>query len=177
MKVIEPGHVYQLDTLDGAAPNRLVFVNREPGTEHAGTQTQEVLRTAIDALSCLIDRTNHCDGCLRWEGNDRIIKALSEAQRQMRLAILHHEARALERKLDRGDLKPEGVPVGADGHFVRCGIVQFDRLVGDPSSLTCHYPAGHKNGHSWQCWKPCENSSGTAMTGCIRPAGHEGACW
>lgn len=117
MRVIEPGHVYELDTLDGEAPNRLVFVNREPGTEHPGTQTQEVLRAAIDALEVLIDRTNHCDGCVRWEGNDRIVKAMSEAQRQMRLALLHHEARAMERKLDRGDLKPEAVPVGTDGHF------------------------------------------------------------
>lgn len=117
MKVIEPGHVYELETLDGAAPNRLVFVNREPGTEHAGTQTQEVLRTTIDAVECLIDRTNHCDGCVRWEGNDRIIKALSEAQRQMRLALLLHEQRAMERKLDRGDLEPEKVPLAPDGHF------------------------------------------------------------
>ena len=118
MKVIEPGHVYDLDTLDGdGKPVRLIFVNREPGTEHAGTQTQEVLRAAIDALECLIDRTNHCDGCVRWEGNDRIVKAMSEAQRQMRLALLHHEARALERKLDRGDLKPEKLITDKDGHF------------------------------------------------------------
>lgn len=118
MKVIEPGHVYELATLDGEAPNRLVFVNREPGTEHAGTQTQEALRTTIDVMECLIDRTNHCDDCIRWEGNDRIVKALAEAQRQMRLALLYHEQRAMERKLDRGDLEPEKTALGPDGHFV-----------------------------------------------------------
>jgi hypothetical protein len=117
MKVIEPGHVYELATLDGEAPNRLVFVNREPGTEHPGTQTQEVLRTIIDALEALIDRTNHCDGCLPWPGNERIIKALTEGQRQSRLALLFHEQRAMERKLERGELAPETAPVAADGHF------------------------------------------------------------
>ena len=86
MKVIEPGHVYELDTLDGATrtPMRLTFVNRE-GTPHSGTQTQEVLRVIIDMLDALIDRTNHCDACLRWEGNDQIVKHMSEAQRRARL--------------------------------------------------------------------------------------------
>ncbi len=125
MRVIEPGHIYDLNVLDGAAETvtmlRLTFVNREDGTEHPGTQSQEVLRVAIDMMEVLIDRTNHCDGCIRWEGNDRIIKALSESQRQMRLALLHHEQRALERKLSRGDLQPEKLPTGADGHI---GVVK-----------------------------------------------------
>jgi hypothetical protein len=118
MKPIEPGHIYELNVLDGdGKPQRLVFVNREEGTEHPGTQTQEVLRMTIDMLACLIDRTNHCDACLRWEGNDKIIKALSEAQRQMNLAILFHEQRVLERKYAKGDLTPATVPTGTDGHF------------------------------------------------------------
>lgn len=118
MKVVEPGHIYELKQLDGnGEPLRLVFVNREEGTEHPGTQTQEVLRMEIDMLSCLIDRTNHCDACLRWEGNDRIIKAMSEAQRQMRLALLYHEQRVLERKMEKGHLHPETQAVGSDGHF------------------------------------------------------------
>lgn len=117
MRVIEPGHVYELDVQDGGDRQQLVFVNREEGTEHPGTQTQEILRVLVDAAECLIDRTNHCDACLRWEGNDRIVKALSEAQRQMRLALLFHEQRALERKFERGDLVPDEIPVGEDGHF------------------------------------------------------------
>jgi hypothetical protein len=118
MKVIEPGHIYDLNTLDGdGKPLRLTFVNRELGTEHPGTQTQEVLRTIVDLLSCLIDRTNHCDACLRWEGNDKIIKSLSEAQRQATLAILHHEQRVMERKFDKGELDPSNFPTAEDGHF------------------------------------------------------------
>ena len=117
MKVVEPGHIYELTVLDGDDPMVIRFVNREIGTEHSGTQTQEVLRAQIDSLEVLIDRTNHCDNCLPWIGNERIIKAMSEAQRQLRLALLYHEQRVLERKLERDGWKPEMVAVAEDGHF------------------------------------------------------------
>jgi len=103
MKVIEPGHIYQLQHLDGSGAGILVFVNREPGTEHEGVQTQEILRA-------LIDRTQHCDACLRWDGNDKIIHHL-------RMALALHESRAIERKTEKGELKPEAVTLGSDGHF------------------------------------------------------------
>jgi len=103
MEIIEPGHVYQLASFDGEADVQLVFVNRE-ATPHPGTQTQEVLRA-------LIDRTQHCDKCLRWEGNDKIIHHL-------RMALVLHEARALERKTEKGLLNPEKVVTSYDGHFV-----------------------------------------------------------
>ncbi len=54
MKVIDPGHEYELDSLDGAYYQCLRFVKREgghyPGNVgyHAGTTTQEVLRALID---------------------------------------------------------------------------------------------------------------------------------
>lgn len=113
MQVIEPGHVYKLNWLDekpggsGAADNLLIFVNREDGTQHPGTQTQEVLRA-------LIDRTRHCDRCLRWLGNDLIIKHLQ-------MALVLHEARAFERKIEKGILLPEYVQTGPDGHFALAG--------------------------------------------------------
>lgn len=118
MNIVEPGHVYDLDWLDGEPEvmtnpdlacgsehpeNRLIFVNREEGTEHGGTQTQEVLRA-------LIDRTMHCDNCLRWPGNDEIIYHL-------RMALVLHEARALERHVEKGESEPERAPTGRDGHF------------------------------------------------------------
>lgn len=123
MEIIEPGHIYRLRWLDahpltlgsrkvieGDGPvitssvteGDLVFVNRE-NNPHGGTQTQEVLRA-------LIDRTMHCDNCLRWEGNDKIIYHL-------RMALALHEARALERKVEKGLFRPEQVPVDVDGHF------------------------------------------------------------
>jgi hypothetical protein len=111
MKIIEPGHIYELNWLDckPQSPdwqyirdNKLVFVNRE-ATPHPGTQTQEVLRA-------LIDRTRHCDNCLRWPGNDLIIQHLQ-------LALVLHEARALERKTIKGIIKPERIATSVDGHF------------------------------------------------------------
>ncbi len=110
MKVLERGHIYELNFLDvGDKPiptspsNHLSFVNRERGIEHMGTQTQEVLRA-------LIDRTKHCDNCLRWVGNDLIIEHL-------RMALVLHEARALERKTIKGIIVPENIMTGHDGHF------------------------------------------------------------
>lgn len=118
MRVLEPGHIYELDNIDGDNKPILNFVNREVGTEHQGTQTQEVLRCQIDSLSVLIDRTNHCDSCLRWEGNYQIIKYMSDAQRLLRLALLKHEHRAMERKMDKHGVMPEKVEVAKDGHFI-----------------------------------------------------------
>lgn len=113
MKIIEPGHIYKLHVLDrpvvkegdsDGVNDTLVFVNREPGSEHPGYQTQEVLRA-------LIDRTMHCDNCLRWEGNDLIIYHL-------RMALVLHEARALLRKTEKGIITPENIVTSAkDGHF------------------------------------------------------------
>jgi len=106
MMIVEPGHVYKLHAIDGAEgeSETLRFVNREPGSEHPGTQTQEVLRA-------LIDRTMHCDNCLRWAGNDKIIHHL-------RMALVLHEARALERKTEKGIIQPENVYTSYhDGHF------------------------------------------------------------
>lgn len=103
MKIIEPGHIYQLTHLDGSETTKLTFVNREEGTEHEGTQTQEVLRA-------LIDRTQHCDNCLPWAGNEEIIQHL-------RLALALHEARAIYRKAEKKLYDPENVAVDKDGHF------------------------------------------------------------
>src|SRR5271170_5055089 len=106
MVIVEPGHAYILKSIDpdDNEAETLRFVNREPGTEHPGTQTQEVLRA-------LIDRTMHCDNCLRWAGNDKIIYHL-------RMALALHESRAIERKAEKGYYLPEQVMTNdADGHF------------------------------------------------------------
>lgn len=109
MKIIEQGHIYELEQFDENKldqSSRLIvlkFVNREKGTEHSGTQTQEVIRA-------LIDRTQYCDRCLRWEGNDQIIYHL-------RMALVLHEARALLRKTEKGIIQPEHIKISNDGHF------------------------------------------------------------
>jgi len=78
MKIIDPGHIYELSWLDGRPPiehynsdwnllnDTLVFVKREgesyPGNfgHHAGTNLQEVLRACIDRVKYL-DKQIHDD--------------------------------------------------------------------------------------------------------------------
>lgn len=106
MKIIEPGHIYQLGQLDLGLDDTkqyLTFVNREPGYEHSGTMTQEVLRV-------LIDRTHHCDNCLPDDINADIIYHL-------KMALVYHEMRALRRKAEKGLYDPSLIHVDADGHF------------------------------------------------------------
>jgi hypothetical protein len=120
VKVIEEGHIYELDAQDRDEPETLVFLNREDNP-HGGTQTQEVLRA-------LIDRTMHCDNCLRWEGNDQVIYHL-------RMALVLHESRALARKVHKGIMNPEDVITGYDGHFsVQEDTPSTDRLVWEGST-------------------------------------------
>jgi hypothetical protein len=106
MKIIEEGHIYKLTELDciSTAIQTLCFVNRGNGNDHAGTNNQEVLRV-------LINRIEFLDKQLPWDGNEKIIEHL-------RQALVLHESRHLERLVERGELKPEEVPVGSDGHFI-----------------------------------------------------------
>lgn len=75
MKVLDQGHKYQLDTLDGKEPEILTFVKREgdkyPGNvgSYSGTTTQEVLRV-------LIDRTKYVDKQIPARENGLIIVCL-----------------------------------------------------------------------------------------------------
>lgn len=114
MKVLIAGHVYELSFIcddkdhshkeDDTSKFQIQFIDREGlNNFEAGVQTQEILRV-------LIDRTMHCDNCLRWENNDKIIYHL-------RMALVLHEARALERKVEKGLIKPEQIKISSDGHF------------------------------------------------------------
>lgn len=111
MKVFERGHIYQpeMRTPSGApleidATQTITFVNKQSGQEHNGTTTQEVIRI-------LIDRTRHCANCVPHPNNERIVYHL-------RRALVLHEARALERKTEKGDFEPEYLSSGDDGHFI-----------------------------------------------------------
>ena len=112
MKVLEKGHIYQPATREveptgqgrkGLEDQTITFINKQPGQEHDGTTTQEVIRV-------LIDRTRHCANCMPHPNNERIVYHL-------RMALVLHEARALERKTEKGDISPEYLGVGSDGHF------------------------------------------------------------
>lgn len=110
MQVLEKGHIYTLHTRtpqgfqsNGKVQNQLIFINKQPGQEHDGTTTQEVLRA-------LLDRTRHCANCMPHRNNEQIVYHL-------RMALALHEARALERKIEKGDIAIEYIEVGADGHL------------------------------------------------------------
>lgn len=65
MKVIDPGHSYELQTYDGTGAQPLVFMKREgPGYpfnvgHYPGTNCQEVMRALIDRVTYL-DRQVPC---------------------------------------------------------------------------------------------------------------------
>jgi hypothetical protein len=113
MRVMYPGHLYALDHLDGSKVTRLQFIQRQPhhkGKE--GVTNQEVLRA-------LIDRVEFLDRELPHMVNEQILHHL-------RMALVLHEARALVRHVEKGELKPEQVCLNqADGHFkfrIRCSF-------------------------------------------------------
>lgn len=112
MNVIVPGHHYELPTIrpDNTLSDvfhPLVFVAKEPHKNRywTGVQTQEVIRA-------LIDRTYYCHTCLPHQVNPRIVQHL-------RMALALHEARAIERKAEKGIIHPEHVSVSRrDGHYL-----------------------------------------------------------
>jgi len=105
MKILEKGHKYELDNIDGEIKNTLTFVKKFRGIEnHPGTTIQDVIK-------CLIDRVQTLNGELPWEGNEEIIK-------QLRLTIGLLECRALMRKIEKEEIKPEKINTSLqDGHF------------------------------------------------------------
>ncbi len=139
MQVLEKGHIYTLRTRtpqgftsNGKVQNQLVFINKQPGQEHDGTTTQEVLRA-------LIDRTRHCANCMPHRNNEQIVYHL-------RMALALHEARALERKIEKGDIEIEYVDVGADGHL--------DLTQHEPGGLDTTHLVPHRNDWDRLCNHP-----------------------
>ena len=86
MKILDPGHAYQIDALDGGPPQTIYFTKREgpnyPGNEgaHGGPITQEFLRAILDRCIYM----NNQGSCAE---TDVIIASL-------RTAILMFEVRA-----------------------------------------------------------------------------------
>ncbi len=89
MKIIDPGHVYELKQLGDTNTQVLKFIKRSGGAvqyteEWAGLQTQEVLRA-------LIDRTKYLGKVLEC-------KETREALKHLQMALYWYEVRALRRK-------------------------------------------------------------------------------
>ena len=103
MKTLVPGHEYILQSFGGLKECRITFVDKGHGNDRPGTNTQELLRVAIDRVTSM-------DKELPWDGNNKILFHL-------RAALVLFEARHLERLVERGELDPEKVATGLDGHF------------------------------------------------------------
>lgn len=89
MKIIDPGHIYELKQLGDNNTQILRFIKRSGGAvqydqEWAGLQTQEVLRA-------LIDRTKYLNTVLEC-------KETKEAIKHLQMALYWYEVRALRRK-------------------------------------------------------------------------------
>lgn len=90
MKIIFPGHIYDLDNIDGNGTQRLHFVYRRndagellPIEAHReGIQTQELLRVAID-------RTLYLNAEQAWHENVDIVNHLRDALRLYDLRAAH----------------------------------------------------------------------------------------
>lgn len=105
MRVIDPGHVYELDCLKDEGTVRLQFY-KDPEIHHGvhmgGPSTQEVIRACIERVQSL-------DKEKPWDGNQGIITHL-------RMALIGFEIRALERAVEKGEAV-ELLPVNSRGHL------------------------------------------------------------
>ena len=106
MKVIDPGHLFELCAIDGGDPQTLQFVKRFRGpSNHGGVQNQEVLRALISRTLSLQE--------------EKPSPLTEQAIHHMRMALVLHEARALIRKVEKGELEPERIVTDTiDGHFL-----------------------------------------------------------
>lgn len=90
MKILDPGHTYELNHLDGENKSILTFVKREgdnyPGNvgEYEGTNLQEVLRA-------LIDRVKYLNNQIPCSQNEQIITNLRHSifLLEQRAAVRH----------------------------------------------------------------------------------------
>lgn len=106
MKIIESGHLYELESFDGGQSQRIQFITKFRGAQNCGgTINQELLRVLIDRVFVLNKEKP-------WELNAEIIRCL-------RRALVLHEARALIRKVEKNEIEVESIKFSeVDGHFI-----------------------------------------------------------
>ena len=106
MECLDAGHMYLLD--DNKKPTKTTTITffkdfEINGNGYDGTTNQEVLRALIDRVDFLNDQ-------VQSPYNERITYHL-------RMALVLHEARHLERLVERGDFVEDIIPKET-GHFV-----------------------------------------------------------
>ena len=116
MKVIDPGHSYELDSYDGGEPIRIDFMKREgegyPGNigHHSGTNLQELFRVAIDRDKYLNNQVH--DG-----NNDVIICKCRE------ILWLLEERAARRHNIDQFDFRPDLDEMESIPYCTVCGHI------------------------------------------------------
>ncbi len=97
MQILDEGHLYHLNHLDGDGTELLRFVKREglgyPGNDghYAGTNLQEVLRALIDRFKYL-DSQEHCDenyDCIYFLRHCILSLEQRAAKRHKRLLVIN----------------------------------------------------------------------------------------
>lgn len=135
MKVIDPGHVYDLDWIDGEPDyllNRLIFVKREGDKyprnvgSHPGTQMQEVLRA-------IIDRLKYVDNQIHDEMNDNVLYHLRRAILLLEYRAAKRHGLSLPGEVLMQQHRIEDAPV-----CKKCGHVVCNHADEDVSSVTKH---------------------------------------
>lgn len=116
MKIIEPGHIYEVENVDGTGTQRIQFVKRRgsdaellPNDQRVeGIQSQELLRV-------LIDRTFYLHREQPWRENVQIIHHLRDALRL-------YESRAARRSIEKLSMPERRDFCRNCGHFFcHCG--------------------------------------------------------
>lgn len=112
MKVIDPGHKYEVENIDGSGKQVIQFVKRRgwdaellPESERIeGIQTQELLRVVID-------RTLYLHAEQPWNENVKIVHHLRDALRL-------YESRAARRHIEKLSMPERAVACKSCGHFL-----------------------------------------------------------
>jgi hypothetical protein len=112
MKIIEPGHIYKVENVDGHGTQIIKFVRRRddnadvlpPDQRREGIQSQELLRV-------LIDRTIYLHNENPWHENVQVIQMLRECLRL-------YDSRAARASLKKLNMPEKHKPCNECGHIL-----------------------------------------------------------
>lgn len=115
MKIVEPGHVYDVENVDGDGTQRIMFVRRrDSAAKKLDTSTEGILSQEL--LRVLIDRTLYLNAEAPCSEDVEIVDKLRECLRL-------YESRAARRSIERLSM-PEREPVCATCGHIRCEHLQ-----------------------------------------------------
>ncbi len=123
MTVIDPGHVYDLASLDGGEPIRLTFVKRcEPPERYPGNYNAHPGTTLQEVMRALIERCGYVNGQIPCAETQAVAGLLETAI----LLLEVRAARVHNRSLDLAELAGiDRLPTCS-----RCGHVDCEHAAG-----------------------------------------------